>query len=98
MTTEERARELWGKLPIIQEDYIPIIQAALEEQKAEYDSQLPLIKKTYYNAGHETAKNKMIDKACEWLMQNWNMGQAYINAQGKLCYRCIDDFRKAMED
>lgn len=38
-----------------------------------------------------------IDKACEWLMQNWNMGRAYINAQGKLCYRCIDDFRKAME-
>lgn len=34
MTTEERARALWGSLPIIQEDYIPVIQEALEKQKA----------------------------------------------------------------
>lgn len=33
-TIKERARELWGKLPIIQEDYIPDIEDALKEQKA----------------------------------------------------------------
>ena len=62
MTIEEIARTLWGNLPIIQEDYIQVIQETLEKQKAEYDSQLPLIKETYYNAGYEAAKNKMIDK------------------------------------
>lgn len=85
MTIEERARELWGKLPIIQEDYISVIQAALEEQKAEYDSQLPLIKETYYNAGYETAKNKMIDKAVAWV--DHNVGTMSAMA-----------LRKAMED
>ena len=39
MTIEERARELWGKLPIIQEDYIFVIQAALEEQQREFFKQ-----------------------------------------------------------
>lgn len=32
-TIQERARALWGRLPIIQEDYIPVIQEALEKQK-----------------------------------------------------------------
>ena len=64
-----------------------------KEQKAEYDSQLPLIKETYYNAGYETAKNKTIDKACDWLISQ------------NLISRCIVDdvafvkrFKKAMEE
>lgn len=33
-TIKERARELWGNLPIIQEDYISDLEDALKEQRA----------------------------------------------------------------
>lgn len=32
-TIEERARELWGRLPIIQDDYISVIEEALREER-----------------------------------------------------------------
>lgn len=34
MNTEERARELWNNLPIIQEKYIKVIKDALDKQKS----------------------------------------------------------------
>ena len=32
-TIKERAKDLWGRLPIIQDDYISVIEEALEEER-----------------------------------------------------------------
>lgn len=112
MTIEERIETIMseeiGNLDHPSFDLKYEIEAALEriatEQKAEYDSQLPLIKETYYNAGYETAKNKMIDKACEYLRKEYQQMNAIIN---RLCIKdkgdlikveaSVESFRKAME-
>ena len=46
----------------------------------------------------EWADKTMLDKVCEWLMNNAYLGESFIDASGNKQYRLLKDLRKAMEE
>lgn len=100
---KERARELWGNLPIIQEDYIADIEKALEEQKAIDEDAFHAVVEEQVLKAIEKQRAIDIDKACEWLKSNRhsifiNDEPCQFGGSAELDDDFIVEFRKAMEE
>ena len=67
-------------------------------QKEQYQPTIELAENHAYFAGSENTREKLIDKACEWLKDNWRK-HVWLDGDNIIHFGLWEnDFRKAMEE
>lgn len=99
MTLEERAVQSWEERypngsDVYRDAQIDGYIAGATEQKEIDDAKLHERFEKVLNG----QKWDLIDKACEWIAQNFNLGSGVVYPNGELHYVTLDDFRKTMEE
>lgn len=85
---KERARELWGNLPVIQENYIAVIEKALEEQKAIDEDAINAVVEEQVLRAIEKQKTRTLNKVYNIITEE--LGESCGTALIKVIQKAIE--------